>query len=98
VARWATRAGQELTEHCNERQSRGSRRGGEAVSDWDFLHDMHNCGYSAEDIADAAACGYAPHEAKYLDREWVEAQLEGEPEEDAASEGVDEINNYRVIL
>jgi hypothetical protein len=55
------------------------------VSDWDFLHDMHNCGYSAEDIADAAACGYAPHEAKYLDREWVEAQLEGEPEEDAAS-------------
>lgn len=30
------------------------------MSDWDFLHDMHNAGYSAEDISDAAAVGYAP--------------------------------------
>lgn len=30
------------------------------MSDWDFLHDMHNEGYSAEQIADAAACGYNP--------------------------------------
>ena len=32
------------------------------MSDWDFLHDMHNDGYSAEQIADAAACGYNPWE------------------------------------
>lgn len=30
------------------------------MSDWDFLHDMHNEGYSAADISDAAAVGYAP--------------------------------------
>lgn len=30
------------------------------MSDWDFLHDMHNEGYSPEQIADAAACGYNP--------------------------------------
>ncbi|MDN4592143.1 hypothetical protein DBA29_27050 [Xenophilus aerolatus] len=54
------------------------------MSDWDFLHDMHERGYSAEDIADAAACGYAPWEAKYIDREWAEKQLDGAPE-DASS-------------
>jgi len=32
------------------------------MSDWDFLHDMHNKGYSPEQIADAAACGYNPWE------------------------------------
>lgn len=32
------------------------------MSDWDFLHDMHHEGYSAEQIADAAACGYNPWE------------------------------------
>jgi len=32
------------------------------MSDWDFLHDMHNDGYSPEQIADAAACGYNPLE------------------------------------
>ncbi|MBA4252089.1 MAG: hypothetical protein C0442_10275 [Chlorobiaceae bacterium] len=32
------------------------------MSDWDFLHDMHNDGYSSEQIADAAACGYNPWE------------------------------------
>ena len=32
------------------------------MSDWDFLHDMYNEGYSAEQIADAAACGYNPWE------------------------------------
>ena len=37
------------------------------MSDWDFLHDMHNEGYSADDIADAAAVGYAPWQAKYID-------------------------------
>lgn len=37
------------------------------MSDWDFLHDMHNEGYSADEIADAAAVGYAPWQAKYID-------------------------------
>ena len=55
------------------------------MSDWDFLHDMRDRGYCSEDIADAAACGYASWEAKYIDRQWAEEQLEGEPEEDAAS-------------
>jgi len=32
------------------------------MSDWDFLHDMHNEGFSPEQIADAAACGYNPWE------------------------------------
>jgi hypothetical protein len=37
------------------------------MSDWDFLYDMHNDGYSAEQIADAAACGYNPWEWQPLD-------------------------------
>jgi len=37
------------------------------MSDWDFLHDMHNDGYSAEQIADATACGYNPWEWQLLD-------------------------------
>ena len=32
------------------------------MSDWDFLHDMSDEGYSSEQIADAAACGYNPWE------------------------------------
>lgn len=32
------------------------------MSDWDFLHDMRHAGYSSEQIADAAACGYNPWE------------------------------------
>ena len=38
------------------------------MSDWDFLHDMHHEGYSASEIADAAAVGYAPWQAKYIDQ------------------------------
>ncbi|WP_417500072.1 hypothetical protein [Methylophaga sp.] len=32
------------------------------MSDWDFLHDMHNEGYGPDQIADAAACGHNPYE------------------------------------
>ena len=41
------------------------------MSDWDFLHDMHNEGYSPEQIADAAACGYNPWDniEKFVDDE-----------------------------
>lgn len=28
------------------------------MSDWDFLHEMHDRGYSADDIALAAGVGY----------------------------------------
>ena len=37
------------------------------MSDWDFLHDMHNDGYSPKQIADAAACGYNPWEWQPVD-------------------------------
>lgn len=55
------------------------------MSDWDFLHEMHDRGYSAEHIADAASCGVAPWEWEYVDRQWAEEQLVGEPEEAAVS-------------
>lgn len=55
------------------------------MSDWDFLHDMHNDGYSPEQIADAAGCGYNPWEGNHIDREWIESQLEDQPQDDAKS-------------
>lgn len=55
------------------------------MSDWDFLHDMHDRGYSARDIADAAAVGYAPWEEAHLSREWIEANLDDESTDDASS-------------
>lgn len=47
------------------------------MSDWDFLHDMYNDGYSPEQIADAAACGYNPWEFEYIDidREWIDSHF-----------------------
>lgn len=33
--------------------------GGAAMSDWDFLHEMNERGYSPEEIADAAGSGAA---------------------------------------
>ena len=32
------------------------------MSDWDFLHDMMDMGYSPEEISNAAACGYNCYE------------------------------------
>jgi hypothetical protein len=53
------------------------------MSDWDFLHDMHNDGYSGEQIADAAACGYNPWEGSCIeiDRAWVDSEFR-DPEAD----------------
>ncbi|MDB5275025.1 MAG: hypothetical protein JWO58_3392 [Chitinophagaceae bacterium] len=31
------------------------------MSDWDFLYDMNERGYSAENVADAAACERRSH-------------------------------------
>ncbi|WP_431099764.1 hypothetical protein [Roseateles noduli] len=45
------------------------------MSDWDFLHEMHERGYSADDIALAAGLGYAPWEEIYLTRQWIECEL-----------------------
>jgi len=51
------------------------------MSDWDFLHDMHNDGYSADQIADAAGCGYNPWEWQPLDEnEFPTDHFEPDPE------------------
>ena len=51
------------------------------MSDWDFLHDMHHEGYSAEQIADASACGYNPWEWQPLPEEELPAVcLQEDPE------------------
>lgn len=55
------------------------------MSDWDFLYEMNERGYSPEEIADAAGSGAAPWEWEYLSREWVDTQLKNEPAEDASS-------------
>jgi len=55
------------------------------MSDWDFLHDMHDLGFSADEIADAAAVGYAPWEQACLSREWIDSELKHESPDDANS-------------
>lgn len=49
------------------------------MSDWDFLHEMHEQGYSPEDIADAMATGLAPWDWKYVDIDWIDSELESVP-------------------
>ena len=51
------------------------------MSDWDFLYEMNDRGYSAEEIADAAGSGAAPWEWEYIDREWVDSQLDDASED-----------------
>jgi hypothetical protein len=46
---------------------------------------MNERGYSPEDIADAASSGVAPWDWKYITREWIDSQLEEEPQDDAYS-------------
>lgn len=55
------------------------------MGDWDFLYEMNERGYSAQEIADAASCGESPLELKYLDRDWVDSQLSDTEDEDAYS-------------
>jgi len=55
------------------------------MSDWDFLHEMHDRGFSAEEIADAAAVGYAPWEEAYLSKQWIDNQLKDEAPDDASA-------------
>ena len=51
------------------------------MSDWEFLHEMKERGYSAEEVADAAASGAAPWEWTSLDRDWIDSQLENVSED-----------------
>jgi len=53
------------------------------MSDWDFLYEMNERGYSPQEIADAAGSGAAPWEWEYINREWIDSQLEDQPEDDA---------------
>lgn len=55
------------------------------MSDWEFLHEMEERGYSAEEIADAAASGAAPWEWESIDRDWIDSQLEGASEDSSLS-------------
>lgn len=57
------------------------------MGDWEFLYEMRERGYSAEEIADAAGLGAAPWEWQYIDRDWLDAELEGAPADDPYSVG-----------
>lgn len=45
------------------------------MSDWDFLHEMRDQGYSADDIALAAGVGYAPWEETHISRQRIDEEL-----------------------
>lgn len=55
------------------------------MSDWDFLHEMRDRGYSADDIAMAAGVGYAPWEEVYISRDWLDEELKDQPPDPAKS-------------
>jgi hypothetical protein len=55
------------------------------MSDWEFLHEMHEQGYSADDIALAAGVGYAPWEEAYISRQWVDEELKDQSPDAAKS-------------
>jgi hypothetical protein len=57
------------------------------MGDWDFLYEMRERGFSPEEIADAAGSGAAPWEWEYISREWLDSQLDEEPEDDAEPGG-----------
>jgi len=69
------------------------------MSDWDFLHDMHNDGYSAEQIADASTCGYNPWEWQPLPDEELPAEcLQEDPERAEIFESlVDSAKSYYAL-
>jgi hypothetical protein len=46
------------------------------MGDWDFLHDMKNEGYSAEEIADAAASGASPRDWAYIEKQAIKSEWE----------------------
>jgi hypothetical protein len=48
------------------------------MGDWDFLHEMEELGYSADEISAAMASGIAPWDTYYISNEWIDAELENE--------------------
>jgi hypothetical protein len=60
------------------------------MGDWEFLHEMNDRGYSAQEIADTAGSGAAPWEWDYLETEWLESQLADVPEDDVSEDAEDE--------
>lgn len=55
------------------------------MSDWDFLHEMRDRGYSADDIALAAGVGYASWEDAYISRQWIDEKLKDQSPDPARS-------------
>lgn len=56
------------------------------MSDWDFLHEMHERGYSPEEIADAAGSGAAPWEWENIHVEWIDSPPINSLEQDALTD------------
>ena len=46
------------------------------MSDWDFLHEMRDRGYSQEEIMDAMASGAAPWEWEGIAKQEINAEWE----------------------
>lgn len=46
------------------------------MSDWDFLHEMRDLGYSQEEINDAMASGAAPWEWAWIAKQEIKAEWE----------------------
>lgn len=56
------------------------------MSDWDFLYEMNERGYNAQEIAEAAGSGAAPWEWESIDREWINSRLEETSENNSVSD------------
>lgn len=46
------------------------------MSDWDFLHEMRDLGYSQEEINGAMASGAAPWEWEWIAKQEIKAEWE----------------------
>ncbi len=56
------------------------------MSDWDFLYEMRERGYSPEEIADAAGSGAAPWEWEDIDGDWLDEQFDDKARDRATSD------------
>jgi hypothetical protein len=65
------------------------------MGDWDFLYEMNERGFSPEEIADAAASGAAPWEWDCISLEWIDAQFDDEPDDEAEWDEPDELFRSR---
>lgn len=65
------------------------------MSDWDFLHDMHDAGYSADAISDAAAIGYAPWQSPNFDDE--DTGMDPEVEQQLTLSALDSLERLRQV-